>query len=463
MNIIQLSSLQPDTIASVDYYSRNGELLIPKGVLITRRLLEMLEKRNNFDLFTSPVAIEESAPTTLPKSHAETVEAPFMTESERLFLTLLEPDKKERTIDIFHLEPGEKGLLQLSKSDIARILDARLQQHAIIDRPVGLPLRNQASQLCVNDRTELYKNEVSVLYKDALKEAKNLLRLLARNNSADAKAIECLVKQFIRIFISDRNILLNISTIKSKTDDYIFHHSLNVCLLAINIAAAYGYNERQVLEIGMGAIMHDIGMLLIPHDLRMKPSRLTEEEWCEIRKHPILGLHLLQKLKNMPDRIPYITYQVHERENSTGYPRQHRSSLIHRFAKMVQVADIYEALTSMRPHRPPYLPSEAVQKIVQMSQKKLIPLDTVRAFVEYLSLFPVGSLVELSDHRIGKVIQSNEDAINRPVVSVLIDEQGAMLTYKSIYQIDLSRNPQLSILRTLPLESYESLDIMDGF
>ena len=463
MNIIQLTSLKPDAIASIDYYSRNGELLIPRGVLITRRLLETLEKRNNFDLFTSPVDIDESAPTTLPKSHDETVEAPFVTESERLFLTLSEPVKKERPFDIFHLEPGSKGLMQLSKSAIARILDARLQQHAISDRPVGLPLRNQASQLGVNDRSEHYKNEVSRLYTDALKESKNLLRMLARNNTADAKAIEYLVKQFIRIFVSDRNILLNISTFKPRNDDFIFHHSLNVCLLAINIAAAYGYGERQVLEIGMGAIVHDIGMLLIPHDVRMKPSRLTEEEWCEIRKHPILGLHLLQKLKNMPDRIPYITYQVHERENSTGYPRMHRSSLIHRFAKMVQVADIYEALTSIRPHRPPYLPHEAVQKIVQMSQKKLIPLDTVRSFVEYLSLFPVGSLIELSDHRIGKVIQSNEDAINRPVVSVLIDEQGATLSHKAIYQIDLARNPQLSILRTLPLESYESLDIMDGF
>jgi HD-GYP domain-containing protein (c-di-GMP phosphodiesterase class II) len=463
MNIIQLSSLQPDTVAAIDYYSQNGQLLIPKGVLISRRLLETLEKRNNFDLFASPIALEKSAPATLLEGHAETVGTPFMTESERLFLTLSEPEKTERTLDIFHLEPGNKGLLELSKSDLARMLDARLQQHAIVDRPVGSPLRNKTSQLRVNDRTELYKNEVSVLYKDALKESKNLLRLVARNNNADAKAIEYLVQQFIRIFISDRNILLNISTIKSRTDDYIFHHSLNVCLLAINIAAAYGYSERQVLEIGMGAIVHDIGMLLIPYDLRMKPSRLTEEEWCEIRKHPIIGLHLLQKLKNMPDKIPYITYQVHERENSTGYPRMHRSTLIHRFAKMVQVADIYEALTSMRPHRPPFLPYEAVHKIVQMSQKNMIPIDTVRAFIEYLSLFPVGSLIELNDHRIGKVIQSNEDAINRPVVSVLIDEQGAMLSHKAIYQIDLAHNPQLSILRSLPLESFESLDIMDGF
>jgi HD-GYP domain-containing protein (c-di-GMP phosphodiesterase class II) len=465
MNIIPLLSLKTDTIASIDYYGRNGELLIPKGVLITRRLLEMLENRNNFDLFTMPEGAggSETVPETQTNRHSNPAEAPFMTESERLFLSLSGPDTKERTLDIFNVKPGSQGLLQLNKSAIARMLDIHLQQHSVIDRPVGPPLRNKASQLGVNDRTEIYKNEISGLYANALTETKNLLRLLARNNNADAKALEDIVRQFIRIFISDRNILLNISTIKSRTDDYIFHHSLNVCLLAINIAAAYGYSERQVLEIGMGAIVHDIGMLLIPYDLRMKPSRLTEEELCEIRKHPILGLHLLQKLKNMPERIPYITYQVHERENSTGYPRKHRSGLIHRFAKMVQVADIYEALTSMRPHRPSCLPNEAVHKIVQMSQKNLIPTDAVRAFVGYLSLFPVGSLVELNDHRIGKVIQSNENALNRPIVSILINEQGTMLPYRAIYQIDLSQNPQLSIIKTLPPGLYESLDLMDGF
>ncbi|MBN1130401.1 MAG: HD-GYP domain-containing protein [Chitinispirillaceae bacterium] len=466
MNSVPLSSLRPDTIATMDYYSHNAELLIPRGVLITARHLAMLEKRNNFDLFTSPVTVAaETGESDTRNPSMETPAIPFMTESERLFLSISDPSgEKHRALDIFNIEPGSSGLARLDRSEIALALDSRLQQHPLIDRPAGTPLKNKTSQLVVAERTEGYKDEVSRLYTTALQETRNLLRLLARNNNADARAIDDLVKQFIRIFITDRNILLNISSIKTPGDDYLFHHSLNVCLLAINIAAAYGYSERQVLEIGTGAIVHDIGMLLIPSELRMKQARLTDEEWCEIRKHPILGLHLLQKLKNMSDRIPYITYQVHERENATGYPRQHRSSLIHRFAKMVQVADIYEALTSQRPHRPPYLPDEAILKIVQMTQKKLIPIDAVRAFVEYVSLFPVGSLVELSDHRIGRVVQSNEHAIKRPIVSVLADEQGTMLAHKAMYQIDLATSPQqLFILRTLPFASYDSLDIMDGF
>jgi HD-GYP domain-containing protein (c-di-GMP phosphodiesterase class II) len=463
MNIIQLSTLKPNTIAATDYYSDKGELLIPKGVMITERHLEMLEKRNNYDLFTSPSAANKGGNQLAGSSISQTTAVPFMTESEKLYLTLSEGGLKDRSLDIFNLEPGSVGLARLNKSDITRILDVRLQQHTIFDRPQGPPLKNKASQKSVSERTEHYKNEVNGLYKEALQETKNLLRLLARNNNADARTIDDLVKQFIAIFITDRNILLNISSIKARSDDYIFHHSLNVCLLAINIAAAYGYSERQVAEIGMGALVHDIGMLLIPDELRMKQTRLNEEELCEIRKHPILGLHLLQKLKNMPERIPYITYQVHERENSTGYPRQNHSSFIHRFAKMVQVADIYEALTSFRPHRPPYLPDAAILKIVQMTQKKLIPIDTVRAFVEYTSLFPVGSLVQLNDNRIGKVIQANEDAINKPIVSILINEAGKLLTHRSIYQVDLAADPHVSIVKTLPIEAYESLDVMDGF
>ncbi|MBN2035824.1 MAG: HD-GYP domain-containing protein [Chitinispirillaceae bacterium] len=462
MPAIPLSSLRPDSTAPCDYYSHKGELLIPQGATITLRHLKMLEQRNNFDLFTSPVQAGET--TGCGTAVSDQSGGIVTGESERLFSTLLDAANRRDDIDIFNLEQGRAGLNKLNRSRIPVLLDNKLVRGTSLDRPMGTPLRNRTEQIMVAGRPERYKHDVHEVYRVSLQEVKNLLRLLARNNNADARAVEEIVRQFLDIFISDRNILLNISQSKPDNNgDYLFHHSLNVCLLAINVATSYGYSEKQVLEIGMGALVHDIGMLLLPGPLRMKHGRLTDQEWVEIQKHPVLGLYLLQNLKNMPERIPFITYQVHERENSTGYPRQRKSTLIHRYAKMVQVADIYEALTSIRPHRPPYTPSEAVVKIVQMSRKKLIPADAVRAFLEYVSLFPVGSLVELNDRRIAKVVHSNRESLNKPVISVLIDERGTYLPHAEIYQIDLSRELNVSIARTLPLESYASVDIMEGF
>jgi HD-GYP domain-containing protein (c-di-GMP phosphodiesterase class II) len=96
--------------------------------------------------------------------------------------------------------------------------------------------------------------------------------------------------------------------------------------------------------------------------LRIEPhiKRLTQDEWYEVQKNPILGLHLLEKVSELPEAISYVAYQVHERENSTGYPKKRNSVLIRRFAKMAQVADIFEAITYPRSYRPARIPHEGV-------------------------------------------------------------------------------------------------------
>lgn len=279
----------------------------------------------------------------------------------------------------------------------------------------------------------------------------------------DGNDIRRIVNDFVKIFVTDKNILLNISGIKHSSEDYIYHHSLNVCLLAINIAASSGYNENQIAEIGMGALLHDIGMLLIPSHIRTKQGRLTTEEWFEVQKHPILGLHLLEKVSRLPDAIPYVAYQVHERENSTGYPKKRSSLLIHRFAKMAQIADIYEAMTSPRSYRTAYIPHEGVMRLIKMSKTGMIQGEFVKAFLEYASLYPVGSFIELSDHRIAKVIQANKNSLGKPLVSALTDSNGKPLDKSGISQIDLSKDTSVHISKALPSDYLKNVDIMSGF
>jgi len=96
--------------------------------------------------------------------------------------------------------------------------------------------------------------------------------------------------------------------------------------------------------------------LLIPKKIRFKEGCLTEAEWFEIQKHPILGLHLLEKIDRLPESIPFIAYQTHERENGKGYPTQRSSRLIHKFAKVITIADVFEALSSPRKYREGNIP-----------------------------------------------------------------------------------------------------------
>lgn len=463
MNTMPLKSLRPGSVAPVDYLSAKGELLIAKSTRITWRHLDMLRNRNTLELFFEPASEEELIAQLLGNGikQLDLDDLPDFESAAPAEQT--EPEKPFVPLEIEKVKPGKQGFEELSNSSLARGLDENFGKPGTSDKPVGDALKNAAVQMPISDRTEQYKAGVSDSYYASIKEVEEILNLLLTNKNTRLEDVARIVRKFVDLFISDRNILLNISNCKSETNDFLFHHSLNVCLLAVNVAASYGYSEKQVVEIGIGALVHDIGMLLVPESIRTKPGKLTADEQYEIQKHPVFGLHLLQNIKGMPDRIAYIAYQVHERENATGYPKQRQSHLIHRFAKMVQVADVYEALTSQRPHRPPFMPCEGIVKIVQMAKAGLIASDAVKAFLEYVSLFPVGSFVLLSNHCIAKVVHANKNALHQPMVSVLTDEKGELLDKNKIHQLDLNSGAAIIITKGLPFNFLKNIGVMHGF
>jgi HD-GYP domain-containing protein (c-di-GMP phosphodiesterase class II) len=105
-----------------------------------------------------------------------------------------------------------------------------------------------------------------------------------------------------------------------NSEDYLYQHSLNVCLLSILISAAYGYSANQVILIGISALLHDIGMLLIDRDIRFKREDLDNDEIFKVRSHPALGEMILLKSKSFPPIVCHVVFQSHERENGSGYP-----------------------------------------------------------------------------------------------------------------------------------------------
>ena len=231
----------------------------------------------------------------------------------------------------------------------------------------------------------------------------------------------------------------------------------------MNIAASSGYNEKQVIEIGLAALLHDVGMLLIPAEIRLKDGRLTPDEWYEVQKHPVLGLHLLERIPRLPPMVPIVVYQSHERENGSGYPRQRNSRLIHAYSKIIHCADIYEASSAPRSYRPAMPPYTCMERLVKMARQGLLNGDFVKAFLYYASLFPVGSVVELSDRRIGRVIATNGGAFTKPWVSILIDAEGRRLPENEIYQVDLKNVPEVQISQSLPYSHIENMALMLGF
>lgn len=463
MKMIPAIQLEAGMVTETAYFNATGELLFARGVEISEKQLDILRRRNIFEVYAKDVGPDDELSRILNKEFHELAELD-LGDSDDLDLIdeSLPPVIPEALRSI---SDGEKGLNQLICLPVIDSLDHTIERALTDDRPDGPPLNSVMTQVSVAERNETYKDSIEKSYRSALVDVKSLMLSLTQGTMLDGGHVENIVKLFVKIFVTDRNILLNLSGVKTHDPDYLFNHSLNVCLLSLNIAASAGYSKRQIVEVGMGALLHDVGMLLVPRTIRFKKGRLTTDELYEVQKHPILGLHLLERISHLPDTVAIMAYQSHERANGTGYPRKRKDHLIHRFSKMVQCADVFEAVSSPRAYRDAMAPYKGMEMLIKMARQGFLATDYVRAFLSYMSLFPVGSIVELNDHRIAKVVAPNGESFAKPVVSILLETDGTRVKPESVYQVDLSclENESLQVVRSHSFDFMNDISVMQGF
>ena len=210
-------------------------------------------------------------------------------------------------------------------------------------------------------------------------------------------------------------------------------HSVNVAIYTIKVGEGMNYNREQLIDLGVSALLHDVGMVTLPEDIFTK-GELTKEDIDTLRQHPLKGRQILTDLGEQFRWLADVAYQEHEREDGSGYPEGLSGGDIHEYARIVSVADTYAGLTRSRPERRGLLPFEAVKEILQNHKPKF---DTriVRVLLRKLSAFPIGSLVKLNSGAIGKVIETDEANQLRPVIQIHYDAQGHKVDDERIIQL----------------------------
>ncbi len=194
-------------------------------------------------------------------------------------------------------------------------------------------------------------------------------------------------------------------------------HSQHAAMLSIAVGSMLGLDETSLTELATGCLIHDVGMLAIPPALIEANRMLNEAEYAEVTKHPFTTFSLLEKhLDTVPVASRMVAYQMHERSNGSGYPRQRRGAGIHPLARIAAVTDSYTALVAQRPHRRGMLPYYAIETMVRDAGRGLYDIRVVRALLETVGLFPIGSYVELSNGYVARVIRGNGAKYAQPVV-----------------------------------------------
>ena len=230
----------------------------------------------------------------------------------------------------------------------------------------------------------------------------------------------------------------------STADNYLYAHTANTTLLSLAIGIAMNLKEKELLILGLSALLHDIGMTNFI-SLARKERKLNSAEIGAIQKHSLLSVKKLDKIIDFKysdkEKIKKIIFQIHERHDGTGYPDGVKSNKTDILASMISATDSYEAMTHIRPWRERISCHSVIKEFIENGPTGFNPL-VLKKLIEVLSVFPPGSIVELSNGTIAQILKTNKGSLLRPMVKTILDEN-----YNAIEEqiIDLVQYPLTSI------------------
>ncbi|PKM82632.1 MAG: HD-GYP domain-containing protein [Firmicutes bacterium HGW-Firmicutes-14] len=291
-----------------------------------------------------------------------------------------------------------------------------------------------------------YQSEIpDMIPADIREEAERAIQEIMHNVKTGrlirTEKVKKVVEKILSQLINNVHIIGKLADIRIL-DDYTFAHSVNVCILSISTGVVMGYSKNRLRELGIGALLHDVGKMNIPDEILQKRGPLTEKEFEEIKRHTLLGFEMLSQYADITWNAARISLQHHECFNGSGYPWGINDKDIHEYSKIVAVSDVYDALTADRVYKNAILPYEAMEIIIASSGYQFDP-EIVKLFVEHCEIYPVGSIVELNSGETGVVIDVNRGLPTRPMVQVIADIEGNELDNGP--EIDLMTNPTIFV------------------
>jgi len=236
-----------------------------------------------------------------------------------------------------------------------------------------------------------------------------------------------IVNDIIKDILSLDDILVNLIDIKT-CDNYTFLHSVNVCVLSIITGVGLEMCYEELMELGVGALLHDIGKVMIPPQILQKGSALTEEEYEVIKQHSVMGYNILSSMPKISKVSAMVALCHHERYDGKGYISGLAKDEIHIFSRIVAIADIFDALTSDRIYRKKISINQAIDYLT-VTAAPSFDLNILYCFTKIIPPFPIGTGVILNSGEKGIVIKLNENLPTRPVIRIILNSDGNNKSY----------------------------------
>jgi HD-GYP domain-containing protein (c-di-GMP phosphodiesterase class II) len=278
---------------------------------------------------------------------------------------------------------------------------------------------------------EKAKEAAKRTYSQSVAVTKEVINSVRMGRSPNIKKIKRVVQGIVDQILNEETSLLGLTTIRDY-DEYTFTHSVNVCIFSVALGRRLGLSKIQLYDLGLAALFHDIGKSRVPVEVLNKTSGLDDDEWKLMAAHPwfgVLSLFQMRGQQELPYRSMVVAYEHHMKHDLTGYPRSIRPRQMSIFSKIVAVADGFDAATSRRAYQTnPLSPAAVLQEMRDNPRRGMDPV-VVKAFVNLLGIYPVGTCVVLDTFELALVHASNPnpELVSRPIVRVVSDEKGNVL------------------------------------
>lgn len=416
---VRVSSLITGRALRFPIYDQEGLLLLAEGQVITSKFKELLTSRNIEEIQVNPDEVANIA----------------------LIATAAQQPKTA-----------------LLDNEITKKLDAIIESGALFVSNIGPAVRDSIQKHGCKAYDPAERQKIIDQHKQISEDLNDMMQDALHGRPLDGNKLLRATAMYLGSMTADiENVLTAAQAI--GRDATLSQHCIQTSLLAMAIGIEMQLDVENTRTLGLCGLVHDWGMIRIPEAIRNAPRRLTAAEFMEIKKHPMYVLDFLERAVEIPAIVPLVCYQIHERPNGTGYPRERQKGAIHSFARILSVADQYVALTSPRPYRAPLMPYAAMECLLRQAKVRAVDANVVRALLQVNSLFPIGSFVALNDASVARVLRRSGTSYATPIVQLLQRADGEPFKDDGPI-IDLCNN-SLHVVQALPTPGSDEIGLTE--
>jgi putative nucleotidyltransferase with HDIG domain len=413
MNPAERTRHHEDLVRKLAAAVRAAQLYAPTHPIVTRSTKALAESLSLIHAAMPSIAIglvgDDLVVGDLPISRAAENYAELMRRVQQAGI--------ERIVIDRSVEPNElvtlvRGLARSDKSnnDLERLPHIRVGRLQSEDGATSGPADMEA---------------IKGLYHDAVGMAESLWDTAKVDGIPDPNATRSMIDSLAQAVAQNRTALLALTALKNY-DNYTFTHMVNVSILTMGQARGLGIDGTLLRELGIAALMHDIGKVRTPTEILNKPEKLTDNEFEILKRHTVEGAEILRSTPDMPSLAPVVAFEHHLRADGTGYPVGAMRPTLNLATTLVGIADVYDAMRSQRVYQEAF-PTDRILAVLQRNHGLQFDQHLVRRFAQLVGIYPAGNIVRLNSGELAVVLQTYAPDPHRPRVRLMTTADGTRL------------------------------------